>query len=73
MTTKVLDGATITNVFAEDLTIAELKMLRLNQKTVAPAVNRTHQYDGECPGRHLEQPVALSPWAIQPLCLALQA
>lgn len=61
MTTKVLDGATITDVFAEDLTIAELKMLRLNQKTVAPAVNRTHQYDGECPGRHLKQPMAVSP------------
>jgi len=43
---KILDGSNITDVWAEDLTLAQLKSLRLYQKVVAPTVNRTHQYDG---------------------------
>mmetsp|Transcript_32212 Transcript_32212/g.96158 ORF Transcript_32212/g.96158 Transcript_32212/m.96158 type:complete len:483 (-) Transcript_32212:245-1693(-) len=42
--TKLLDGESITDVWAEDLTAAQLQQLRLHQKTTPPY--RTHQFDG---------------------------
>jgi glycerophosphoryl diester phosphodiesterase len=55
-TTKVIDGETVTNYFASDFTLAEIKTLR----AIQPRANRPQQYNGQFEIPTLAEVVALA-------------